>query len=154
MGGRDGRGSQPAPAHSTRRHAGLPPHWGGRSHLQALALAVLSAGPFWILTGSAAALPPPGSLRSLPGQGCSILRRDSPSDDQVALTQPDHIAVLLGDRGEGSELSGGFWTPRSITANSWRRPATGLCPGEWAGGQGGPQTRAQETPGGSEGEAG
>lgn len=67
--------------------AGLPPYWGGHSHLQALALVVLSAGPLLRdPTGLAAAPPPPGSLGNLPGQGCSILRRDSLSDDQVALT--------------------------------------------------------------------
>lgn len=74
----------PAPAHSTCQLACPSPHRGGHSHLQALA--VLSAGPSWILTGPAAAPPPPGSLWNRPGQGCRVLRWDSPSDDQIALT--------------------------------------------------------------------
>lgn len=72
-----------------------------------------------ILSGPAAAPPPPGSLRNLPGQACGILRQDSPSDDQVALTQPDHIAVLL------SLLCWGLWPLSMASTASQQCPLLG-----------------------------
>lgn len=100
-----GRGFQPTPVHGAHWPACLLTGADTPTSRPWPLLFCLLGHCFSILAGPAAALPPPGSLQNLPGQGCSVLRQDSPSDDQVALTKPDHIAVLLGDENEGSELS-------------------------------------------------
>lgn len=91
-----GRGFQPTPVHGAHWPACLLTGADTPTSRPWPLLFCLLGHCFSILAGPAAALPPLGSLQNLPGQGCSVLRQDSPSDDQVALTKPDHIAVLLG----------------------------------------------------------